>query len=142
MKWIVKNRNVLIFIVVIVIGFIVIRWLMVDPSRIKDKKLGSPSEYGKIPKGWYPDAITKEMYDAISGADSQMKREVAFAHFNMLNKNQKILVYNDWNEKYFDERVLWIFEKYGTLTQALKDEYLLGAEGIRALAALEELNLP
>lgn len=141
MKWAEKNKRMIITVVVIIAVLLFVQFVVLDGGdQATDAKQLSPQDGGIVPSDWSPDYLAAELFDAIDGADSESKKASAYARFNGLNANQKIEVYNFWNDKYFDKRS-W-GQKHGSLTTAIRSEYFKGDEGIMALGALNNLRLP
>lgn len=137
-KWFQKNGVWIAIIVMIIIFAVAIQVNVVDKDKPKIKELGTPTSHGYVPPQWYPDDITVQIYEALEGFDSQTLKEATWAKFNMLNDNQMIMVYNDFNDKYSDKRS-W-GQKFGTMLQALKDEWWNGKEATKAIANMERLK--
>jgi len=134
-----KNKKG-IFIGMIILFTVVILVLVLgddDPPDVKAVEGG-----GIIPEGWTPISEAKELFEVMDGIlDTGWAKSAAYGRFNALNDNQIIAVYNYWNKKYSKKRS-WIGMKFGTLTEAMTDEYTDVPEYFKALARLQALRLP
>jgi hypothetical protein len=75
-----------------------------------------------IPVGWTPTKVTDDIYNAIDGTFvMSATKDAAYKAFNDLNDNQMIAVYNDWNDRYHDNKAYYIWP-YGSLTNAIKNK--------------------
>lgn len=138
-EWAKENQTAIIIFVVIVVVIIFIMVVGAKDKPVKRKLL--PGEIGgEIPKGWYPDDITLQLFEVIDGWDSWLKKETAATKVNTLNDNQVILIYNDWADNYAHKKS-WGFE-FGTLTTAVRDELETGPEWNKLEGRLEVLKLP
>lgn len=114
-KWLKIILVIIVAILLVVLAFKIYRALK-KPVNAKYIKGG-----GSLPSGWTPNVITDTLFKAIEGiATWTSTKDDAYKKFNALNDNQMIAVYNDWNDRYADKKS-W-FVKFGTLTEALKDE--------------------
>ena len=143
-EWWKKNGKIILIVVLAIALLLIIQYTLVDDLKPKKKKLGSANLYGDIPKGWTPDEMGAKLWDAIDGVDSVLLKETTYTRFNQLNPNQQIEVYNHWNDVYHDRRAFGLpfGAQFGTLRQAISDEWYNGAERAKALGNLETLNLP
>lgn len=138
-KWFESNKNWIIIVVVILITAIVVGAMMAEGLPTGTAKLLPVKDGGAIPPGWEPASLTAKLFHAIDGYSSDPEREIAFAQFNVLNDNQMIEVYNWWLLHYANE-TSW-FQKHGTLTYAIRNEWYKDNEGVKALGNLERLQL-
>lgn len=142
-------KPVRVILIIIIIGL-----LLVFGSWVY-RKLRAPVNAAyiqggdKIPEGWTPNDVAKKMFDAIDGffvlANTKNNAAQKIAE---LNDNQIISVYNYWNEKYATKSAMMGIGMFGTLTQAMKDEWDVPAIGTginywdALLLRLGELKLP
>jgi len=139
--WLKKNAKWIILTLIILIAIFVIGRILKRGRPPRDKEQLPGDIGGEVPTNWYPDDITDELFDIIDGFDSVYKKDVAATKFNQLLDNQKILVYNDWNQR-FSLRTTWLGDAFGSLTQAVRDELDKGPQMIIMQGNLNRLKLP
>ena len=140
--WLEANKNWIIIAILILITAIVVASIMADDGVERTESKLLPSNVGgNVDPQWSAASVTARLFtDAIDGYTYDPPREIAFAIFNQLNDNQKIMVYNWWLTHYADKRSYG--QKHGTLTYAIRNEWWKNDEGVKALGNLQRLGLP
>lgn len=133
-------RNIIITTVIILVLSAIITYMSRAKTAVKKYKLLPKDSGGDIPEGWKPDAMAKQLFEAIDGIDSNENVAPVYAEFNLLNDNQMIETYNFWAENYADKQTWW-GKKFGSLTRAIMDEWTKPKAADLTLANLKRLNL-
>ncbi len=95
-----------------------------------------PNNGTGIPQGWSPDPLISELYDAMKGLFAwSSTRENAYSKITALTRDQRTALYNRWNQLHGDKNA-------GSLTEWIRDEAYSGPQQQKAIALLENDNLP
>lgn len=119
------KKYIVIAAAVLIIGLITYFYFA---GRAAGKRSGGgdkaklPNSGSGIPKGWDPDPIVQDLYDAIKGAsDDGQKKQTAFAAAYALTPDQLTAVYNEFNRQYQKG------DKDRNLYNWINDEWVSGA---------------
>lgn len=117
-------------IIILIIIILLLIWFGANVWRLLRRPPNAHyiSAGGDIPASWNKVQVTDDLWKAFSGPALTGKYD-AIHEFNQLNDNQKIAVYNDWNDRYSTKSIFLGMGSYGTLTQTLSDEkFLFGTD--------------